>query len=124
MATVIVIDGVAAAIEVATGTPVPNRALHLAEAAAGALEADLVAIVIAMDAGDPVVWDVRPVPEFRQAVPLAKLTVPQAISQAVERRLVAAMAASHPADRQDWSKITLQGQAHGQGTRRDLVISA
>ena len=43
---VIVVDGVASALETASDTTVPGEALHLAEAAAKALSADLVAIVI------------------------------------------------------------------------------
>ncbi len=124
VAMVIVIDGVATAIEVASGTTVPDSALRLAEAAAVALEADFVAITIALDATGPVVWDVRPVPEFRHAIPISKLTVPGAIVQAVERRLDSVIAKHGPDERRNWSRLTLQGNEQGQGTRRDLVISA
>ena len=124
VAEVIVIDGVAAAIAAASGTAVPDSALRLAEVAAVALEADLLAIAIALDATGPVVWDVRPVPDFRQAMPLSELTVPAALVQAVERRLDPVLASKHPDNHQGWSRLTLQGNAPGQGTRRDLVISA
>ena len=124
VAAVIVIDGVATAIEVASGTTVPNSALRLAEAAAVALEAELVAITIALDSSGPVVWDVRPVPDFRQAMPISNLSVPGAIVQAVERRLDSVVASNHPDGRQEWSRLTLQGRAQGQGTRRGVVISA
>jgi hypothetical protein len=126
MATVIVIDGAAVSIEVATGKPVPEQALRLAETAAGALEADLVAIAIALDTSEPVVWDVQPVPDFRQAMPVGELTVPRAIVQAVERRLHAIVAPDHPGDHRHWSRMTMHAHAHaqGQGTRRDLVITA
>jgi hypothetical protein len=124
VATVIVIDGAATAIEMAGSAAVPDSALRLAEAAAVALEAELVAITIAFDSRGPLVWDVRPVPDFRQATPISKLTVPGAIVQAVERRLDSVLASNRPQDRPDWTRLALQGNGQGQGTRRDLVISA
>jgi [lysine-biosynthesis-protein LysW]--L-2-aminoadipate ligase len=124
MATVIVIDGAALAIGVTTGTAVPDQALLLAEEAASALDADLVAITIAMDSREPVLWDVRPVPDFRQDMPITELTVPRAIAQAVERRLGAVVVSNQPATQQEWSRVTLQGQRQGQGLQRDLIISA
>ena len=121
---VIVIDGVATAIEVVSGTTVPDSALRLAEAAAVALDADLVAITITLDSRGPVVWDVQPVPDFRLAMPISDLTVPGAIVKAVERRLDSVVASQHPGAAQDWSRLTLHGNTQEQGTRRDLVISA
>jgi hypothetical protein len=94
----------------------------LAEAAAKALSADLVAIVIDLRSGNPVVWDARPVPDFRNAMPIADLTVAQAIAQAVERRLATAVP-SLPAERDPaWIGVSTRAQPKGLG--RDLVISA
>jgi hypothetical protein len=122
LANVIVVDGAASALETRTGTPVPDQALRLAERAARVLNADLVAIVIALGDGDPVVWDARPVPEFRDAVPIGDRTVPQAIAQAVERRLATAVP-SIPFDRDPaWPSVATR--THEQGLQRDFVISA
>ncbi len=119
---VMVVDGVASALATTSGTTVPHQALHLAEEAARALNADLVAIIIALGPGGHVVWDARPVPDFRDAMPIADLTVAQAIAEAVERRLVTAVPGS-PAKRDPaWTGISTRGQR--QGLRRDLVISA
>ena len=127
LVTVIVVDGVASALEAAAGTVVPDTARRLAEEAARALYADLVGIVIAIGAGEPVVWDARPVPDFRQALAIAHRSVAHAIVQAVERRLDPTGLPVMPAEvDRTWDNITLQvhGQAQGQGLRRDLVISA
>jgi hypothetical protein len=81
-----------------------------------------VAIVVALRSGDPVVWDARPVPDFRDAMPIGDLTVAQAIARAVERRLATAVP-GFPADRDlAWPDISTREQ--DQGLRRDLVISA
>jgi hypothetical protein len=121
---VIVIDGVASALEAASGTTVPHQALSLAEEAAGALNADLVAIIIALGTVEPVIWDAHPVPEFRNAMPIAGLTVAQSIAQAVERRLEE-MVPGLPAGRDPaWPGTPIRAQANSQGLRRDLVISA
>jgi len=122
LANVIVVDGAASALETMTDTPVPDHALRLAEHAARALNAELVAIVIALGTGDSVVWDARPVPEFRDAMPIGDLTVAQAIARAVERRLATAIPGLSVERDPAWSGIATH--AHEQGLRRDLVISA
>jgi [lysine-biosynthesis-protein LysW]--L-2-aminoadipate ligase len=120
---VIVVDGAAAALEAAPGTTVPDKMLRLAEEAAGALNADLVAIIIAPGSTDPVVWDAQPVPDFRDAMPVAGLTVAQTIAEAVERRL-ATFVPSFLAEReQAWTGFSTRAQRQ-QGLRRDLVVSA
>jgi hypothetical protein len=121
---VIVVDGVASALEAASGTSVPDIALSLAEEAARALNADLVALIIALDCTEPVVWDAQPVPDFREAMPVAGLTVAQTIAKAVERRL-ATVVPGFPAERhQAWTGFATRAQRQAQGLRRDLVISA
>jgi len=122
LANVIVVDGAASALETMTGTPVPDQALRLAEHAAHALNADLVAIIISLGTRDPVVWDARPVPGFRDAMPIGDLTVAQAIARAVERRLATAIP-SLPVERNP-ARPNIATRAQGQGLRRDLVISA
>jgi [lysine-biosynthesis-protein LysW]--L-2-aminoadipate ligase len=117
MVSVVVVDGVAAALGLAVGTSVSDGVLRLAEEAARVLRAELVAIEIAFAATQPLVWDVRPVPEFRQALPIRDVSVAQAIALAVEQRL--ATAPGLPAEQpSDWSTLVRQG------THRDLVISA
>jgi hypothetical protein len=121
---VIVVDGAAAALEAAPGATVPEKVLRLAEEAAGALNADLVAIIIALGSTEPVVWDAHPVPDFREAMPVADLTVAQTIAKAVERRLATAVP-GYPAERdQAWTGFSARAQRQAQGPRRDLVISA
>jgi [lysine-biosynthesis-protein LysW]---L-2-aminoadipate ligase len=121
---VIVVDGAAAALEAASSTSVPDQALRLAEEAARALNADLVAIIIAFGSAGAVVWDAQPVPDFRNAIPIAGLTVAQAIAQAVERRL-ATTVPGLPANRDPaWTGIATRAQGQARGLRRDLVISA
>jgi hypothetical protein len=125
LAQVIVIDGVASALEAASGTRVSDAALRLAEEAARALQADLVAIKVALSTGEPTVWDARPVPDFRQAMPIARLSVAQAIAQAVQRRLETVAISGLPTRANStWSGLPLESHLQGQGTRRDLVVSA
>jgi hypothetical protein len=119
---VIVVDGAASALETRSSAAVPDQALRLAEQAAQALNADLVAIVIALRSGDPVVWDARPVPDFRDAMPIGDLSVAQAIARAVERRLATAVPGLPVERNPAWPDIATRAQ--GQGLRCDLVISA
>jgi hypothetical protein len=87
LASVVVVDGAAVALGVASGAAIPAEALRLAEAAAQVLRVELGAVVIALGAAGPVVWDVRPVPEFRHALAIADRSVAQAIADAVAARL-------------------------------------
>lgn len=118
LATVIVVDGAATALEIAAGVSVPDGALRLAEETARVLRAELVAVEIAFAATEPMVWDVRPVPEFRQAMPIRDITVAQALASAVEQRLAGAALGQTSEQHPDWSPLVRQG------THRDLVISA
>jgi [lysine-biosynthesis-protein LysW]--L-2-aminoadipate ligase len=121
---VIVVDGAASALEAAPGTTVPDQSLRLAEEAARALNADLVALIIALGSTEPVVWDVHPIPEFRHAMPVAGVTFAQAIAEAVERRL-ATTASGFPAERgHALTGYATRAERQEQGLRRDLVISA
>jgi hypothetical protein len=121
---VILVDGAASALEAAPGTTVPDQALRLAEEAARALNADLVALIIALGSVEPVIWDAHPIPDFRHAMPVAGVTVAQAIAEAVERRL-ATTAPGFPAERgHAWTGYATHANRQEQGLRRDLVISA
>jgi hypothetical protein len=122
LVTVIVVDGAAAAFETGSGIAVPDQALRLAEHAASALNAALVAIVIDLCSGTPVIWDARPVPDFRAAIPVNDLTVAQAIAQAVERRLANGAPRLSLEREPAWRGIATLAQ--GQGLGRDLIISA
>jgi hypothetical protein len=93
LVTVVVVDGTATALMVGSEARVAGEALHLAEEAARAVRADLIAVDVALGA-HPLVWDMRPVPEFRHALPIAEATVAEAIAAAVQRRLLAPVAAS------------------------------
>ena len=119
LATVIVVDGAAVALDVASGVAVPAEALRVAEAAARALRVELGAIVIAVGAAGPVVWDVRPVPEFRHALPIAGRSVAQAIAEAVAARMRAPAASGLAFARDpDWRSLP-RDEVHG-----DVAISA
>jgi hypothetical protein len=119
LATVAVVDGKATALTVASGTPVSDDALHLAEAAARVLNADLVSIVLALSGQQPLVWDVQPVPEFRHALPIAGQSVAQAIADAVALRLTAQIPDALMTERSaTWTKLTRE-RIPG-----DVVVSA
>jgi hypothetical protein len=121
---VVVVDGAASALESAPGTTVPDQVLRLAEEAAHALNAGLVALVIAFGSTEPVVWDAQPVPDFRHAMPLNDLTVAQSIAGAVERRLATAVPCLSAERDRAWTGFSTRAQRQEPGRRRDLVISA
>jgi [lysine-biosynthesis-protein LysW]--L-2-aminoadipate ligase len=126
LVNVIVVDGAATALETASGATVSDQALRLAEEAARALSADLVAIIIALGTSEPVVWDAQPVPNFRDAMPIAGISVAQAIAHAVERRLATAVPGLPADPNPAWAAIATRAQlqGHRHGRQRDLVISA
>jgi hypothetical protein len=119
LATIIVVDGAAVALDVATATTVPDSALRIAEDAAGVLGAELIAVVVALCFGEPMVWDARPVPAFRNALPIASYDVAQVIARAVERRLVTPLTPGTVEERSHaWATLTRE-EIHG-----GVVISA
>jgi hypothetical protein len=111
LASVIVIDGVASALTLTPATAVPESALRLAEEAAAALVADLIAVEVALAPGGPIVWDAQPVPDFRHALPIGDRDVAHAIARAVERRLLTP-ATGDPLDKQtrSWVSLTREGK--------------
>ncbi|MEA2522958.1 MAG: [lysine-biosynthesis-protein LysW]---L-2-aminoadipate ligase [Thermomicrobiales bacterium] len=85
--SVIVVDGHGVAIHDPAGQArYTARFVGVAEAAAKALGASIVGIELLATPAGPIVWDVNPVPEFRDAAPLAENSVAEAI---------AGLAASH-----------------------------
>jgi glutathione synthase/RimK-type ligase-like ATP-grasp enzyme len=77
---VIVVNGEAVAVD-SHDHNVPPVAYGLAERAANALGASLIAVELAhMDEG-PVVWGVQAVPDFRHALPVGPTTVAEAIAR-------------------------------------------
>jgi hypothetical protein len=122
LVNVMVVDGAAAAVETRSRMAVPDQALRFAEQAAGALNAALVAIVIELRSGIPVVWDARPVPDYRDAIPVGNLTVAQAIAHTVERRLATGVQRLSVEREPAWRGIGTLAQ--GQGLGRDLIVSA
>lgn len=84
---VVVVNGVAIAVGHATKNGgVSGVALRMAEAAAVAIGADLAGIEIAQTANGPVVWDVQPVPEFRDMLTIGDTTVVEALAAAIVGR--------------------------------------
>lgn len=118
LSTVIVIDGIASALRPSGHASISDAGLRLAEEAARALRADFVAVVIASLGGEPIVWDVQPTPDFRDALPLTGTSVAGAIARAIELRLEAMAAASLANDQGAWISITREG-IHG-----DVVVRA
>lgn len=121
---VLVVDGAASALETAPGTTVPDQALRLAEQAARALNADLIALIIALGSPELVVWDAHPVPDFRDALPIAGISVALAIADAIERRLANPGPGLTAERDRAWTGFSTREKRQEQGLRRDLVISA
>jgi hypothetical protein len=95
--TVTTVDGKAIA---ASGTIACDRSLvqsaQLAEATANVLGARLLGVSIAEIEGRLVVWDVEPVPEFRDAAPLNGMTVESALAALVAQLLESPILAEMP----------------------------
>jgi hypothetical protein len=74
--------------------------------------------VIASNAGQHIVWDVQPVPAFRNAMPIAGASVAGAIAQAVARRLPVAVPGLAADGNSAWIPIRREG------IRGGVVVSA
>jgi hypothetical protein len=89
-ASAVVVAGRTVAIHDPAGVATDRaRIAGIAEAAAAALGAAVVGVDLVMTAAGPVVWDVDPVPEFRDAVSLGDDSVARAVAQLVVSRLLA-----------------------------------
>lgn len=117
-AEIIVIDGRATALKPGGELPCGPAERRLAEEAARALRADLVAVSIARTGPEPIIWDVHPAPDFRDAMSIAVLTVAEAIAHTVAQRLRTMDAASLDQDLGSWIAITPEG------VHDDIVIRA
>ena len=84
-----VVGGQAVAIENPGNLAGTSAVLELAEAAADALGATIAGIEIVLTPTGFVVWDVRPVADFRHAAPLGTSTVPAAVAALAAGRLAA-----------------------------------
>jgi hypothetical protein len=82
--TVVVVNGEAIAVgqKAATAT-VAGAVLNLAEAAARALEAAVIGIAITQTGSGLVVWDVQPVPDFRDMLTVGELSVAEALARTI-----------------------------------------
>jgi [lysine-biosynthesis-protein LysW]---L-2-aminoadipate ligase len=78
--TVHVVGGQAVAVDETTGEIHPE-ALRLAERAALALDAAIIAVEVVNSPAGPVVWDVQPIAEFRRARALGDVSLAEAIAR-------------------------------------------
>lgn len=118
--SVIVVGGVAVATMAGAGEePVPAEARALAEAAAEALGAAIVAVEIARVAGGLVVWDVDAVPEFRQATPTSDQPVAAALAELALARIAIEPTSSDPVS----ALITIDA-THLRGVRHGAILTA
>jgi [lysine-biosynthesis-protein LysW]--L-2-aminoadipate ligase len=99
LTTVIVVDDMAVAVGDTSCGTAPAGVVRLAEEAARALDAELIAVVVADIASTLVVWDVQPVPDFRLAQALGRQLVAETITCAVSARLAALTPPRVAADR-------------------------
>lgn len=119
LTSVIVVDGVAAAASLPAGDRIPEAALRLAEEAARALRAGLIGIVLASVFDEPTVWDVQPVPDFRNAVAFFDTSIAVTIARAIESRLAALEPVAVITEKDaTWIAISREGM------RGDVVVSA
>jgi glutathione synthase/RimK-type ligase-like ATP-grasp enzyme len=87
--SIVVVDGQAVAIhDPACQARYAARFVGVAEMAANALDASIVGIELLATPNGPVVWDVNPVPEFRDATPLGGVSVAEAIAELAARHIM------------------------------------
>jgi [lysine-biosynthesis-protein LysW]--L-2-aminoadipate ligase len=104
---------VVAGTAVATsGTPVDASGLMLAERAATALGAGVIAIELTRTESGLIVWDALPVVDFRHAEPVAELSVAEAIARLAARELAASVVPGN-------GQVTLVGEV-----QRGVALSA
>lgn len=108
-AEIIVVDGRATALQPGGDLACGPAEQRLAEEAAFALHADLVAVRVARFGSEPIVWDVNPAPDFRDSLPIGALTVAEAVAHAVAQRLRTMDAATIAQDLGAWIAITAEG---------------
>jgi [lysine-biosynthesis-protein LysW]--L-2-aminoadipate ligase len=88
LATVIVVDGHAVAVTATDDSlSLSPIAIELAESAACALGAAIVGIDVATGPAGPIVWDARPVPDFRHATLLGATSVAASLAASIAARV-------------------------------------
>jgi [lysine-biosynthesis-protein LysW]--L-2-aminoadipate ligase len=121
-ASVLVVDGRGIAISGEGAKCLTREAIALAEAAAVAIGATVAGVELAETNGGTVVWDVQPVPDYRDARPLHGTSPAAAIAAAAMGRL--GNRDRGPAVRLD-DRQWLRGRASEPGEVRDgIVLSA
>jgi [lysine-biosynthesis-protein LysW]--L-2-aminoadipate ligase len=117
---IVVVDGQAVAIATANDSlSLPAAAVELAETAARALGAAIVAIEIVAGPAGPIVWDAQPVPDFRHATPLGQTSVAAALARATRARLGLAPAPPAAAEKRPTTTVEL-AQAIWQTNGREV----
>jgi hypothetical protein len=114
-----VVDGRAVAVNKEADGRIDASNLLLAEEAARALGADLVAVSIVTGSA-PMVWDVLPVPEYRHLAALGGVSVGHEIAHAVERRLAVAPPSRHHEQANGWLTMPVDLER----MRGGVVVSA
>lgn len=115
----IVVDGAVIAYEGTCHHPKGfSGCEQLAIAAARALDASFVGVTLAHTAEGLVVWDVRPTPDFRQSIPTGSISVADAVSALVQRRLSSGAVSDLIAH------STMPSLLGNTGVRNDIVLSA
>lgn len=117
--TALVVDGRAVAVNKEADGRIDAGNLLLAEEAARALGADLVAVSIVTGSA-PMVWDVQPVPEYRHMAALGGVSVGHEIARAVEQRLAVAPVTRRPGQANGWLTMPVELER----MRGGVVVSA
>jgi glutathione synthase/RimK-type ligase-like ATP-grasp enzyme len=87
--SIVVVDGRAVAIADPSGQAhYAARFLGVAEAAACTLGASVIGINLIVTRDGPIVWDVDPIPDFRDAMPLGPVSAAEAIADLVARHVL------------------------------------
>ena len=86
----LVVDGIAVAVEAKGVSSVSPLGVRIAEMAANVLGADIAGVEIVDSAAGAVVWDVHPVPDFRHATPIGERSAAEAIAALALKRAQAA----------------------------------
>jgi glutathione synthase/RimK-type ligase-like ATP-grasp enzyme len=95
-----------------SGMPVDATGLLLAERAARALGAGVIAIELAQTASGLIVWDALPVVDFRGAAPVGEISVAEAIARLAARELAAPVVPGN-------GQVAVVGEV-----QRDVALSA
>jgi hypothetical protein len=88
--SVLVVDGRAVAVSASAESPIKTAdAIGLAVAAARALDADILGVEIVATAYGLAIWDVNPVPDWRDLVQVGPVSPADAVAELATRRSLA-----------------------------------